>query len=783
MQQIIRRATVVYFLFLSYHIIAQSKQVGAWRYYFNNTEYYNLENIDGNIYINAHRIIIDLNDKTFQKNILDKTNSLSDYSISNFAYSPEDKRLVIAYENTMLDIIDFTNGKKKLTSNYDVFNKLLVADKSILQIKFSNSKAYLCSKIGIVVLDYNLNEIRETYIIGDNGKYTPVMTMEKLGDEFFAATPQGIKRAKDLPAINLQNYINWTLDISNFPLDSFTSSTTLNNEIYLMSPTQVISSDGAGNINTILIADTLQRFQKIRKFGTEIYLIYDSLDTGARNKFYSSRVLRIAPSIQNVLEAKSRRLYDMVQNNSKEFLYAGEGGIMRWEDNVLKGLDLGTNVYDYPFRLQLHQDRTIVNMGVMARNLDANLNPTGHFELNEGWITLKGLWNDSFYGCTNQLSAIERDGGLYRAFVRGGVSFEKQGQPIKRFHTYNSKLDTLGGDGYRISDMVLNPIDNSIWISNISSTEPLKCLTADGKWYSFDISSVTTSREIYKIVIDQAGNKWLLMRGDGLILFNEKNITNTQDDIIRRYTEIPKTKYNSCQVSLLGVSDAVVDREGILWIATSKGVGYVLGCTYDPDEPCEFDVPIQRIINPNDTAIYDECAFLNTAVSALAVDAGNHLWVGTSDGVFYNREAMDLEFLRLNKLNSPFSPKSVYDILVHPKSGEVFFSTEIGLLSYIGQSTSGEFHENRSPYLVIPNPIPKDYEGLISIDGIPENAYYKITDVVGNLVYQGQANGSRVTWDGRTLMGNKVPIGVYYIFSGYRELKGNTGIGKFTVIR
>lgn len=767
------------FSFLSYQ--GQNKPIGSWSYYFNNPDYFDIENIEGNIMVNAKRAIFDVKLNPMETIALDRTTGLSDYSISTMAYKSSEKILLVAYGNTMIDVIDFSNGKKKIKPNYDVFNKLIVADKTILSVKFIDSMAFLASKVGVIVFDYRKNEIRSTYILGNGGNYLPCYTMEKYRGKYFVATNDGVKEAMDNVAINLQDFSNWTLNTSAFPQDTFISSALLDDKMYFMSKTQLISTDGADPANVLISSDSLRVLKRLKQTNKGLYLIYDSLIPG--RTFYSTKSMKISSSLDIVFESIGRSFMDLTFANDGTSYLSGSGGFGKIESNSYKGISLSSNPFDFPFRLQWSSGKVIVNMGVMAKNLDASLNSTGHFVLEDNYIFQSGLWNDSFYGCTNQISAVERDGGLYRAFVRGGVTFEKEGQPVKRFTVTNSALDSNAQGDYRVSDMVLNSVDGSLWIANVSSSQPLKCLTKSGTWHSFDISSVASTKEIFKIVIDQAGNKWLLMRNEGLILFNEKNISNPADDIIRLYTEIPKTKTNACEASLKGVNCAVVDNEGLLWLGTEKGVGYVTGCTYDPDEPCDFDVPIQSIINLNDTTKYQECAFLNTPVTAMAVDGGNNLWVGTPDGIFYNEEALNIEYIRLNKLNSPFSAKSIHDILVHPHNGAVYISTELGLLSYRGQSITGEKNEGRSPYLIIPNPVPQDYDGLISIDGIPENAYYKITDVVGNLIYQGQSNGSRVTWDGRSLAGVKASTGVYFIFSGHRELRGNTGVGKFTIIR
>ena len=51
-----------------------------------------------------------------------------------------------------------------------------------------------------------------------------------------------------------------------------------------------------------------------------------------------------------------------------------------------------------------------------------------------------------------------------------------------------------------------------------------------------------------------------------------------------------------------------------------------------------------------------------------------------------------------------------------------------------------------------------------------------------NLIYEGFANGGRATWNGRDIDGNKVPTGVYLIFTS--DDIGNEKIsGKILIIK
>jgi hypothetical protein len=775
----------IHFSFFCFHasLFSQYREVGTWRYYTNSTQFKDLEKVDKNLFVNAKRLLFDVKINPIEVSDYDKTSGLADYSISTIAYGEKAKKLFVIYENSMMDIISFQNGQKKITSNFDIYNKLIVGDKTITQIKFYRDRAYFCSKLGIILLNYERNEIEDSYIIGSGGQLLAVHTLEILDDKIYASTDMGVKVGEIKPAINLKDFNNWSAPLSFVPNDTFFRSSLLANNLYWLSKYSFVQSD-ASNAATLIVKDTLRVMKQLRKLGDKLYIIYDSLNID--KSLFSTKVLKYdGQNFEIIKTTNGERLFDIQEVDGK-FYYTGNGFLENAPGQELKKYRLNDYPWDNPFRLSYQNRKVFVNMGVMNRPLDASLNKDGYFTYGpapwsrDNFVWLHGgIWADSLRDCTNEIATVERDGGKYRAFVRGGVAFEKEGSPLIRYRKNNSTLEEENGT-YSINDMVLNPVDQSIWIVSKTSKDPLKCITKEGKWYSFKISSVTNTNQIYRIIIDQIGNKWLLTRNEGVILFNEMDIANVNDDVVRQYLEI---KDKNCKLSIQYPYCGVVDKENNLWIGSEKGVGMLTTCTYDPERECFMSIPIQQIVNPNDTTRYTECVFLNTAVTALAVDAGNRLWVGTSDGIFYNNEYLSDEFIKLNKLNSPFSIQSVHDILVHPLSGEVFITTEVGLLSYMGQSTSAELNESLSPYRVIPNPVPRDFEGLITIDGLPDGGYFKITDVIGNVMYQGHANGSRVTWDTRSLNGYKVPTGVYYIFSSRPQMKGKQGVGSFTIVR
>jgi hypothetical protein len=82
---------------------------------------------------------------------------------------------------------------------------------------------------------------------------------------------------------------------------------------------------------------------------------------------------------------------------------------------------------------------------------------------------------------------------------------------------------------------------------------------------------------------------------------------------------------------------------------------------------------------------------------------------------------------------------------------------------------------------VFPNPVRPTYFGPVTIQGIRYDSDVKITDVAGNLVYKTTSNGGTATWDCKTLSGQKVASGIYFIWTATNE--GNDKkVGKVLVI-
>ena len=154
---------------------------------------------------------------------------------------------------------------------------------------------------------------------------------------------------------------------------------------------------------------------------------------------------------------------------------------------------------------------------------------------------------------------------------------------------------------------------------------------------------------------------------------------------------------------------------------------------------------------------------ITETVTSIAVDGANQKWIGTQNsGVYLVSEDGTEEINHFTEENSPLLSNTISDIGINHESGEVFFATDKGLISYRGSATMGS-DEFRDVY-VYPNPVRENYTGEITIRGLVSDVNVKITDISGNIVYETQAKGGQATWNGKDFSGKRPSTGVYLVF-------------------
>ena len=266
----------------------------------------------------------------------------------------------------------------------------------------------------------------------------------------------------------------------------------------------------------------------------------------------------------------------------------------------------------------------------------------------------------------------------------------------------------------------------------------------------------TNSYRVNKKIIDDYNQKWYFApRGGGVIVYNDNNtIENANDDA---YVQLLSGKgagnLPSNQVNCLAK-----DQSGAIWIGTDNGIG-IVNCPRNViARTCEAEI---RIVQYDLFASY---LFSGQNITAIAVDGANRKWVGSNNGVWLISEDATKIIQRFTVANSPLPSNNINTISIDNKTGDVYFGTEFGLVSF--KSTATEGTEKYNDVLVYPNPISSaSFSGTIAIKGLLENADVRFTDINGQLVYKTKALGGQATWNGIDYTGHKPAPGVYLIFA------------------
>jgi hypothetical protein len=201
------------------------------------------------------------------------------------------------------------------------------------------------------------------------------------------------------------------------------------------------------------------------------------------------------------------------------------------------------------------------------------------------------------------------------------------------------------------------------------------------------------------------------------------------------------------------------DLEGQVWVGTSKGIAVF----YTPT--AIFDAggsDAQQILIEQDGNI--QVLLETESVSAIVVDGANRKWLGTQTGGVYLVSADGrTQIHRFTEENSPLPSNNITSIAIDELTGEVFFGTDRGIISYRSDAIDGS--ETAECAKVFPNPVRETYTGPIAIDGLVRDSEVKISDMAGNLVYRTTSLGGQAIWNGNDMSGNRVATGVYIVFA------------------
>ncbi len=720
----------------------------------------------------------DKSDHSFNNRINKATPNLmlSDIGISDIAYSNSSQTLVVAYTNSNIDLI-----KGNTVVNIpDIKIKDMMGNKIINRIFLKDKYAYLLCGFGIVVIDLDKEETKDTYFIGPNGAQINVndLAFDEATNMFYAATDEGILKAN--ANSNLAYFANWEKETGLQYADSTYNF--------------IVSFGGkivANYTNGVYDQDRL--FAKSGDTWTQFRGNFKSL---CQNLRVCGNLLVISDMFGGeVFDANGNFKYSFYSYNRPDPVEPDGNTI--WTRDAYLDSDQNLWIADY-------------NKGLWR--LDAsnasNLEKTGTQYLINGplstkvyamevsgktlWTVAGGknisyvpLYNQAEFNCYSNSSwkqfskqnypildgvtdllavAIEPNNpthALVATYSRG--IFEcNNGQIVKQYDWENSSLQyyVVGKDTCTFVAGVAFDSDRNLWASNRLATNSLSVKTLSGAWTSFDFGKIgLRMTDIGNIIIDQANQKWVELRENkrGILVFSENGtIPNKTDDKMKMYTI--GVGYGNLPDS--PISTMALDQSGQIWLGSNKGV-YVI---YSPESVFTTD-SIRADAQPVQV---EEDGFLHTLldgerVQAIAVNGDNEKWFGTEkSGVYLMSEDGSKQVYHFTAENSPLLSNSVNSIKID-SDGMIYFATSEGIVAF------RDYKIPPSPtydsLIVYPNPVRETYRGDVYIRGLVQNSNIKITTISGTLVKEIRVSGGQAQWDGTNFNGDRVSTGVYLIFA------------------
>ena len=341
----------------------------------------------------------------------------------------------------------------------------------------------------------------------------------------------------------------------------------------------------------------------------------------------------------------------------------------------------------------------------------------------------------------------------------GLMEFRNNAYQTKWDETNSSLQESSEAPGsIGIPDMEFDD-DGNLWMLNMYCSNQLVVRTESGSWRSYDIGN-NQNDLVTDIAIGDNGYKWILSPGDGIWVYNDAETISVDSD---DQSKLLTTAVGNGGLPSQDVMSIAVDLDGEVWVGTDAGPVVF----YTPESifgGSNFDG--QQILIEQDGNL--QLLLETEAITAIAIDGGNRKWLGTqTSGVFLMSEDGTTQIHHFTTENSPLLSNEITSITVNGETGEVFFGTAQGLISFRGIATDGD--PLFSDVYAYPNPVREDYFGLITIKGLERDSDVKITDVAGRVVYYTTSQGGQAVWDGNNFDGVRAKTGVYLVFATDRN--------------
>lgn len=711
-----------------------------------------------------------------------KVNHLSDINISTITAS--NNKIYVGYQNGNIDIVDISTYT---TQNIPELKNHNIENKTINKIYQHGSQLYCATNCGLVVVDINKAEIKSLFKIRHN-TISAINDVVITNDSIYAATSNGLYRA-NLTSRILENDNEWTP--CNNSSQNICAITIYNNHIIyaegIPGTTSQIHSYSNGQTSSIATINTFKSLSTDNKYliianSQQAYRLdntYQTVNTTPQTYHFGAD----DPS------TKTPNINQAIYNNGTYYIADSNNGLVTTNGS--------TAIHTYPNGPDnAHAYNIIANKngvfctggGVTSSWNNNNYNIYIHQYNNGTWHTIQHGQRDALNICydPNNIDSV------YFTTWGNGV-FKLENNSITTHYTAANSIlnDIFNGSDYTRTSAITFDNEHNLIICQAEVSPGIAVKHPDGEWTTLSYPPTNNLHSTKKLIHTSNGNYWLIIprtQYAGLMVFNTNNTLDDDSDDLYRCTLTTTDNRDYGKLLLLNedgeqatttITDIVEDKTGTIWIGTNIGL-----YTYNDDKNI-FNTPtpiFTRIKVPrNDGTNYADYLLDGVHITCIAVDGANRKWIGTNSNGAYLISSDGLTTIHsFTQNNSPLISDEITSIAIHPSTGEVFFSTPVGIISYSSDATEPE--STLSNLKIYPNPVRPSYHGTIKMEGFSDNCLVKITDINGRLVYSTQSLGGTATWNCQNLDKQRVSTGVYIVWTSNND-GSEKCVGKILVIK
>ncbi len=773
---------VIILIFVSnVNLWAQQRPIGYWRSLLPYNSVVDMASDGRKIFVVNNQAFFVL-DENGNYHTYSKVEGMSDIGMSCGAYDTTTATMVLAYSNSNIDLFDYKT--ETFTNVPDLKIKAISGSKNINSVFCLNGTAYICTDLGLLVLDLVNKVFKETVNFTVGNQNAACFRIAAFNNDLYVITSAGLYRvSKDNPV--LQNIAEWQL------VDQY----------------HAFQNIKAGNGNLYLAtADSLFifKYDKPSFIYTSNY-IQQGIDPGGQGGGSAAKYKDMKRLIETMDATASGiwvALYDTTNYTGWEFkldehykiidsiyqngllpiknIWLSDGSF--WIGDKLGGLlkrisGYTMNYYIPPgpgqqdnFDIWANNGEVYVAHGGYTDlgNPNNNIYGFSHF-LNDNWTDYVMYHYNGFGDSLEDFTAILKDptdGSVYGGtFVNGlfGLRPDNSCFNLKQGSVVGVSINNPGW--YQIMGLCADQ-NNNIFASVSGGAHELIAKPAgSNQWIQLMsmpyVGNFNIHNDAGMLIADNNNHIWFTSPGGGGVFVYDygNSLTDLSDD---KYVQLNSSNANLPNDATISLAK---DQNGDIWVGTyavdNKGSLSIFSNNSDINAIGPVTTPIEQ---------YDSFAnylFQGENIRSIAIDGANRKWVGSDNGVWLLSSDETKQVYRFTKDNSPLPSNGIQKITIDPVTGDVYVGTDNGLVSFRSTATQGS--ETNSNVLCFPNPVASNYSGTIAIKGLVSNADVRITDITGQLVYKTTALGGQAVWNGKDYTGHRPQSGVYLVFISNKD--------------